>query len=483
MIRIAICSVLLTITSWTAAPPVAGGGPNEEIPFESLGKELLAACDAKRDPKDPAPPKDATPSVLLLSRIQPVFHRIPLGAVEIWELKNNFGDLSKSEKGEPVALANLQAHANLCLQTQKLWIDRADLDDPTRMLIKKNFTLAENWIKAWKVEGPTRPKLEEEQAIQQIGAAYHALKKDQRLEIGALPVLFILNTRRQYFSLLGAAGIVDPTLQKLLWDPKARTWVIGGIIFRCNATCASWGPAEGRGSPMLDNPMPAHDAQQYITHQIAHNCIDLMMHEAPPWASEGLAICDTIQIMKADETHCTGNIAAAFVADVGGFMPGQKEDFRWMPTAPAEKSPYRRGPSMHFFTKELQRARGKDGMKFVDYETGKMLQIPPPLLLPVEKIPEVVTGGTGAVKASYAEFFRAYVAGFAHYFFLELKFNKTPFLPQLIKTMNQMRAAGPMNENSFHEAVKKVTNKPLGTNADPKSDWEGSWLEWLDTKG
>jgi hypothetical protein len=296
-------------------------------------------------------------------------------------------------------------------------------------------------------------------------------------------VLFIMNTRRQYFSLLGASGLVDPAQQKLLWDPKARTWVLGGVNYRCNAVVASWGPAEGRGSPLLDNPMPKASAEQYITHQFAHTCIDLMMREVPPWVSEGLALCDTIQIVKADETRCSGNIAAAFVADVGGFMPGQKEDFRWMPTAPAEKSPYRRGPSAHFFTKELQRARGKNGMKVIDYETGKSVQIPLPLLLPVEKVPDLVLAGTPALKAGYSEFFRAYVACFAHFLFLESKGNRAPLFPQLLITLQQIRAGTPRPEHPFHEAVKKLTGKSVGVSVDARQDWEGAYLEWLDSTG
>lgn len=454
---------------------------DDTIPFEKLGKEMVAAADARRGAKDPQAPATAPEATKLLYRLAPLFHRIPLGAIEIWELKNNFGDLSKNEKGEAVPAAAMQTHANLCLQIEKLWIERADLDEPSRMLLKKNFSLAEGWVKAFKADGPPRPKLEEEQALQQIGVALRSLKKDQALDPGALPVLFILNTRRQYLSLLGAAGVVDPEQQKALWDPKAKTWVIGGVHYRCNACVSSWGPPEGGGGPLTDNPMPPADAQQYITHQLAHNCIDLLIPELPPWTAEGLAICDTIKVAKADETRCTGNIAAARVADVGGFMPGQKEDFRWMPMAPAEKSPYRRGPSAHYFTKELRRARAKEGMKVVDYDTGKLVNVAVPVLKPVEKIPDIINTGTGALKASYSEFFRAYAAGFAHYFFTEVKIDKSPLLPKLIKQLNQMRSSGQVSEETFHSAVKAVTNKTLGATADSKTDWEGTYLEWIDS--
>lgn len=456
---------------------------DDTIPFESLGRELLALADSKRGANPGEAPATADGTTKLLFRLQPAFHRIPLGAVELWELKNNFGDLSKGEGGSPQPLAALQSHANLCLQIQKLWIDRADFNDVTRILTKKHLGIAENWVKSWKADGPTRLKLEEEEALLQIAQAFKAVKKDEKLEIGKLPVLFILNTRRQYISLLGASGIIDTTQQSILWDAKARTWVLGGVNYRCNAVTGSWGPPEGKTSPLVDNPMPNADANQYITHQIAHYLIDLTIPEAPPWASEGLAICDTVIVAKADETRCTGNIAAARVADVGGFMPGQKEDFRWMPMAPAEKSPYRRGPSAHFFTKELRRARAKDSMKVVDYDSGKLINISPPILKPVEKIPDIINGGSAPLKASYSEFFRAYVAGFAHYFFTEAKIDKTTILPKLVRELNQMRAAGAMPADAFHTAVKKITNKSLGTAADAKQDWEGAYLEWIDSQG
>jgi hypothetical protein len=225
--------------------------------------------------------------------------------------------------------------------------------------------------------------------------------------------------------------------------------------------------------------MPPAECASQVAHQVSHLLSARVLPEQPTWLSEGLAIADTVEHAKSDETRCSGSAEGAVRSAFGGFQAGQIQDFRILPGMPAERSPFRRGPSTHYFTKELRRAHEEKGFKVVDFQSGKSSSIGGPFLHPREKLPEPVVAGSDGLKAGYAEFFRAYVGAFAR-FFLDQKVDQKPLVTAMASALRAARERGAPTEGTFHDALASATGRTLGASeTDAKKDWEAAFLAWI----
>jgi hypothetical protein len=437
------------------------------IDFSSLGTAAIAAADAKRAPAD-AVKADADARTRFLQQILPLEHRIRLGPLELWVPKESLR--APGEAGRATPLAAIQGHAASVLKVVRAWMERTDLDGKLSEEGKKALAALEAWVKSWKASavGATTPEVE---AALAVAAAPFA--KDL-----PMPVLLVAPTRTDFASLIGVAGIVDPAERPRLWVPSARLSTSWNLLWRVNAAALAWGSSAESGPPLAGNDMPSQESAQEIDHQASHLLSGLWLPDAPGWLREGLAIADTVAINRVDETRCSGDSAGAATAGRGGFQPGQIGDNVLVPGMSAEKSPFRRGPSAHYFVKELHRARSEEGFRLIDFDSGKLFAVKGPFLLPQDKLPAAVSSGSDGLRAGFAEFFRAYAAAFVHYFG-DLKHEKKPLLAAVIQDARARSV-------SFHDALQSVTGKTLGSSdpeARPKDDWEAAFVEFLERGG
>lgn len=445
------------------------------LEFEALGQRLLSRADAKGSPPLAA---EASAEDRLLARLSSLHHRLRLGACEVWVPR----EAQRTPEGRPVAatVAACAGYAQHALKLERAWLEHMGLEEKARNEAKKAIGALEAWTRTWKEGhiGETKPDVEA--ALDRVAEAFRgptaAAQSAPAAGFTHAPALFVTATRTDFASLLGATGIFDPSVRGALWIASVRTWLSAALQTGVGAVCLSYGPPGEDGPPLVDNPMSPGEVAPQVVHQVSHLLTAQALPGAPPWLLEGMALADTVAQTKNDETRCSGSSAGNETSAKSGFQAGQIEDFRMLPGMPAELSPYRRGPSSHYFVKELARARAGDGFKIVDFQTGKPLTITGPFLLPREKIPAAVATGEEGLKPGYAEFFRAYVGSFAH-FLGEQTHEKKPLLPALIRAL-QAKGRGA----DFHATLAALTGRTLGESLDAKKDWEAAFVAWLDAQ-
>ncbi|HKD99539.1 MAG TPA: hypothetical protein VKE69_00905 [Planctomycetota bacterium] len=416
-----------------------------KVDYPGLGKAYLADADAKR----PAGEEPKT----FLDRIGALEHRIPFGAFTL--------GIPKSAKP-----AEVQADAALAMKVVRAWVERSDADGKPDDDAKKALAKLDAWIKGWKPAsiGATTPEVD----------AALALVAKVIPHADPPPAVLLAPRRADFFALVGAAGIFDPTQSARLWTDGMKTWASATVLPGVTVIALTWGNAN---APLVGLDMSPMEQAAAVAHNASHAVTNTVLARAPFWLRESFAIVDTIDAVKEDETRCTGFTSGAQTEERSGFQPGQLQDFALVPAISAEKSPYRRGPSGHFFLKELKAARHPDGFALADFDTGdtkKTLLVKTPLLRDADAMPAEVKAAAPGYQGSFAEFFRAYGAAFVHYLG-DQKHDKKPIVPAVLAEM----AA---SKSTFHQAAEKVTGRTIGASADPKKDWEGAFLAWLATR-
>ncbi len=463
--------LLLVLLGTLAAAPAHA----EDIPFVELGPPLLAKADAARAENAAQHAAPGSGHAFLL-RVLPVCHRVPLGAVELWSLRESWKQ--PGAQPETTSIASLQSHAQEILRLEEIWVDRITVDAKQRTAAKKSLATIGSWVRSWRPGKLLEPTPAVAAALDATARLFGRPSPPEG-EFHPAPALFLATTRTDFATLVAAAAAADPSQAARLLVADLRIWTTCEMLPDVTAIALAFGPAGTAGPPLVSNPMAPGEAVAYVVHRASHGISHALLPEAPSWFVEGLAIEDTVTVTKSDETRCTGTFEGFFTSERSGFQPGQIEDFRALPSMPAERSPYRRGPSAKYFVKELRKAREEGGFEVLDFETGKSTIVPGPFLLSVEKTPKLVASGTDGLKAGYGEFFRAYVAAFAH-FLTQQKVGRAPLLTSLLAAVAEERAKGTV---PFHETLRTLTGRSLGVVADPKKDWEPAFVAWIEQGG
>ena len=462
---------LLLLLAPLSAPPA------QDLPFESLGKALLAQADSrageakvKPNRAGPIPPRRA-----LLTRLAALHQRLRLGAVEIWiplVAIEPEGALATA----PEAKA-FQSPARMLLSLERAWLRRGAADEVDLAQAAPAIGRLEGWVRTLKADLAPEQGAEVVAArrllsillLQRRGAAPPEDREDYDL------VVIVAPTRAHYIGVLGAAGIVAPERVADLWSPTARR--SAGVVLESDVAlvASAWGGPEGSRKPLESWTMSSAEAAQGIVHAADHLLAIRIVPAAPAWFTEGLAICDTVDVSRADETLCSGNREYASVpGSVAGAGPSTL--LVWVTH---DKSPFRGGPSSRHFVKVLRGFLARGGVTVLDLDTGRpAFTVEDPLLGYRASVPPQVEHGSDGLKKGFAELYRAWCAGFVHYL-AELETAGGPALPQVLARIREASmGAAELAQGALDEALLAVTGKQLET-LDPAKDIEVAFAAWL----
>jgi len=288
-------------------------------------------------------------------------------------------------------------------------------------------------------------------------------------------VVIVAPTRAHYVGVLGAAGIVTPARVADLWSPTAQR--SAGVVLDSDVAlvATAWGAPAQSSKPLESWTMSSAEAAQGIVHAADHLLAIRIVPAAPAWFTEGLAICDTIDVSRADETLCSGNREYAHVpGTVAGAGPSTL--LVWVTQ---DKSPFRGGASSRHFVKVLRGFLSRAGVAVLDLDTGRTaFTLEDPMLGNRAGVPQQVAHGSDGVKKGFAELYRAWCAAFVHYL-SELETPGGPALPLVLAHVREASmGAAELPEGALDEALLAVTGKGLET-SDPEKDLEVAFAAWL----
>jgi hypothetical protein len=460
-------NVFTTKLAWSVclASALAAGaasGPGGALPFETLGKALTSAADAAQA-KDAPAPKD------LLERLEPLHDCIRLGAFELWlprkvvKLDASVTDASPSDQTRDfaVALVKLQREwlERVGIGGEDLASDRAALDDFLRFATR----VRRSPFPAPDAEALASRKLIET-AFFGVAQADHTHRS----------VLILAPTRAQFVAVLGAAGSMSAIQRSFFWSDEAGhsgsvALAPGRLLVALSIEAA---PA---ADSLRDEALAPEVRLQTIVHSASHMLSTQFVPTAPKWFNEGLAIVDTIATVRADETLCTGypTTAASSGFSLGGDMEGV---FFW---AARQASPYREGASAHYFTDELRGAHVRDGFKIVNLEDIRAsLPLSIPMLTEGYEMPKSIAVAPPGFKKGFAEFFRAYCAGFVHWLDLD-QATRPRVLNRLVSELHHLPPPGKEKPGPLYKCAHSLCGRTIGEALDPETDLEAGFFVYL----
>jgi hypothetical protein len=447
----------------------------EPLPFERLGKALIGAADARRTHSAAA--DSSSKEADLLRRIAPMFVRIDLGGAELWwplqqiDCKGALEPASGPRAAIPLA--------ETVLAVEKSWLENGALAGGDRERAKKAIERLSNWARALHdTESPERPQEVVDEALW-LRAAFrgdslglHSQSRQSGL------VLIVAPTRAEYLSVLGAAGVLEPSYRPWFWHASARRSSAAPLYRSSILVPLACGPNANDGPPCENHALNAAEQRQWVAHMLSHLLSSNLAPAAPQWFSEGLALYDAIRATGADETVCTG--FRSVTVDLPGTprMAPVANDLQLWVTR--DLSPYRNGASQRYFTKELALAYDKRGFDILDLQTGKSARRESgPFLGSANKLPDGIDRAPEGVKRGFAEFLRAYSCAFVK-FLDDTRGSKGSLLAA---TMAELEIAvaheGEDACATLAQAIETVSHKKLGVSEDPKLDLEAAFVEWL----
>lgn len=450
---------------------VATLAPAPDVPFEALANELLAL---ERPELVRAEPEEDSLEGRLRQRLLGFHHRIPLGALELWIPVATLASPGRIEDAPPAKA--LREHALGLIDLQRLWLSRTGLSGDDWDKAQEDLDTVAHWARSFRRQELPELSDKARQAILDLDQVFLTTPATDRVPSRRLlpPVIVIAPTRTHYAALIGVTGIERPGFQDLLWtDDNART-VNQWPGWRTAYIGLTLGAARDEGPALLDNRLNPKELHQTIVHfgslMLSHNVCTTL----PPWWTEGIAICDTVQVVGADETFFSGHRRS----DSDAALSQLSQLFSYIYR---ENSPYREGPSRRWFTSELRKAYKKEGFEILNLvQGGVALHVRGPFLGPQAKVPTSVLEGPPGAKNGYAEFTRAYAACFIHWLSERETLSGATSLDRLLAEVRE-RSMGlmPPPRKVLDPSVRASLERSLGASTDPESDLEAEFLHWL----
>ncbi len=461
---------------WVGLVPFQGAAP-QKPPFAELGRVLLDAAEAQRGRARAQPAGAVKPPGRrrLLERLEPLFDRVELGALELWLPRVQVGAEGEMERARRQGEWKDLAAGLLALQRR--WLEELGLlsGDPAAELEAALSTL-ESAVKRASDRG--KPG-----SSPAIASAVDALRRTL-LPPAARPqglTLVVAPSRAHYVALIGAAGLENERTRDALWNDGARRSVSTGLAPAVLAFALAWGPSR-KGAPFDEQQvMEPVQVSQHAIHAASHLLSNAILPTAPLWFGEGLAIRDTVRLAQADETLCSGYKGR----EETPFDSLQDLPESFLIYVRLERSPYRGGSSANLFADELRAALAGDGFRILDLDRGQAAFIAPgPFLGNEARVPGEVAEGSSGLKEGFAEFFRAYSATFVDW----LSLQRTPDgKPLLERTLARLRERGLHWQGDIAKDLAKLLfelcDRTLGVSIDPEDDLEAAYVGWLRSGG
>ena len=432
------------------------------LPFETLGKALTSAADA-------AQPKDAPPARDVFERIEPLHDNIRLGAFELWiprkivKPDGSVTDATPSDQTRDFAVA--------LVKLQRDWLERVGVDGED---LARDHTAAEDFLRfAARVRKPPypAPDVEALAARKQLETAFFGVAQAEHTHRS---VIILAPTRAQFVAVLGAAGSMSAIQRSFFWSDEAGH--SGSVALAPGRLLVALSNEGAPAADSLRDEAIAPDVRvQTIVHSASHVLSAQFIPSAPKWFVEGLAIVDTIATVRTDETLCTGHPASAASSgfSLGGDMEGV---FFW---AARQASPYREGASTHWFIDELRGAHTRDGFKIVNLDDVRIsIPLSIPLLTEGFEFPKAIAVAPPGFKKGFAEFFRAYCAGFVHWLDVEQP-TRPRLLNRLISELHRAPPPGKEKPGPLYKVVHSLCGRTIGEALDPEADLEAGFFAYL----
>jgi hypothetical protein len=441
------------------------GAQGQELPFERLGKVLLAATPGAQEPIAELDRLERE----ILARLAPLHYVVDLGALELW--------IPLRAVDEEGALADApcprewKSMAEDLLALEQRWCAALGELDPSRgAATSEALGALGEWVR--RTGAKHRPLSD---------GAIHSQARTLRAALlgtsDAQPlVVLIAPQRSQMLALIGAAGLLAPGQRSTLWNENARRslgQVLGPTLV---ALALSFGPRHEDDSPFLSQPLDQLTLHQSVVHAASHLLCNRLAITAPNWLHEGVALIDTHALCGADDTLCSG---------YSGRPRSIFDDLREVPQAfliytRAESSPYRTGASAGLFRDALRGAREPAGFRVIDLDRGVAgLVAPGPFLGAAALVPEEVRVGPQGLKEGFAEFFRAYCGAFVAW--LATPRGAGPsWLDGALRELRAraLKGAKPPTQE-LHAILHELTGLALGESLDAELDLEAQFQAWL----
>lgn len=434
------------------------------LPFDKAGREVLEQADRGRG-KGAALPGE------LRARFEPLHERVRLGAFELWVPERALNDRLAAKPGP--GAKEVQALVADLVALQGAWIERVNASDEEREEARQALEVLASWS-AREFKGARFPEPGAEQQAARERIERHFFRRVLGPNTYAL-VVVLAPTRAQYLGMLGAASLVDPPQRGRLCDEGQRrsqsAQLVPGVML-----IATTAALEGeRADPLRDQPLEAIDARQLFVHSASHLMTVDALPTAPGWWGEGLALCDTIRVCKADESVCTGHSEHHAGSNLPG-VGGLSGILLWVTR---QKSPYREGPSSAWFEMPLRNASNSDGLTVFDLDRGEIAgRVTLPLLGEDSTTPALIATGAPGLKKGYAELYRAWCGAFVHW--LDTQPGKQrSLLVELCGELSRIPWEPGLSRFPLYELASRVTGRTLGAVTDPASDLEAAFAATL----
>lgn len=407
----------------------------------------------------------------LLLRLAPACERVDLGALELW--------LPRSEvdaKGKPARAKRPRGWKDVALgalELQERWLDVLGvLATPEGPALRADLAALTDHVRRLPAKGP----LESDEEIVQTARRLRIALAGKRWQAHGL-VLLVAPGRAHYAALLGAAGIVRPSSRAHLWQPIARRTANQRLTQSALAVALAWGPRDDDGPWDAEFSMQEADARQQTLHAASHLLSSALLPQAPMWFTEGLAVADTVELVGADETLCTGYEGR----DRTPFDGWDSVPEAFLAYARLERSPYRGTGSGELFVDQLRQAREEQGFRVLDLDRARVVLVAPgPFLGDEARVPDDVARGPRAVKEGFAEFFRAYCAAFVGWMHAQRDAQGSSLLA---RTLVELRARGEAlrgkPNTELEAAIAAACGRTLGRSRDSQRDLEAAFVAWL----
>ncbi len=434
------------------------------VPFDEAGKELLQLAARERM-------KTVPEAQDIRTRLAPLHERAQFGALELWIPKRVLDEKLVARAGPDAR--ELQKLATELVALQGLWLERMGLRDGELAAARKSLEGVARWTRDFKSDHVPDQKADVVQARHALEKLL--LKRELAVDDFGL-VLIFAPTRAQYIGTIGAAGMLDQGRRKALLVDGARRSLSAQIATATIVAAWSNGPELARQAALTDVVLSPADQHQALLHSAAHVLSVNAAPSSPSWFLEGLAIGDTIGVLGADETLCSGWSEQSPMAHNAHF--GDALGILLWVTR--DKSPYRNDPSATYFVAALRSACGREGFEVLDLDSQNPAEhVRAPLLGEDVQTPAEITAGPPGVRRGYAELYRAYCACFVHWLDEQPSKPGRSLLVDLCSELSKIPFDPSARHIPLHEISPRVTGKTLGASTDADGDLEAAFNAWL----
>lgn len=465
------------------APARSVPGDQVELPYEELGRELLADhgyADTERG-------KLEVDAFLARACVH-----LPLGLFDVYM------PAEAATGGE--AAGDLKTLALALLEAQARWLELTASVAQDDRTARADIEALAKWVKTWKdgkVAGAAAG--DERDLLVALGAKDNLVESAHRLadymasgkclgverEAEREP-LVLVPTRRQFVQFVCLGAWIRPDLTENFWRPDIIDWTnVYADHYKFLAlefAAPGHAPGDLEASWDMDSKSPTGMAQQ-ITQLAMNSLVDNYLGErVPPALAGAIALNLVIDVFGECNTRVDGDLRERrteareiFVPGGnpgGGFLPVNSAESRWRSTHGADR-----------FVKVLQTAQKEGGedaqrgdklrwFELLDDAQSKRAEVSAPLL------------GSGAnasppaepFHGDYTEFLRAYRGCFLYW--LQSAADGPP--KKSAQTFGELLGAlaGPAEEGGLEAAFQRVYDAPLSS-AELEDDLEGRFLEWL----